>query len=99
MGQIKVTATELKNKAQTLKDLNGKYNTQIEALTNSEAKLKNMWQGAANDAFHAAFENDKQFMTAFYNLIEKYCAALETIAAKYEEAENRNTDIATTRSI
>lgn len=58
-----------------------------------------MWDGQANDAFHAAFNNDKEYMTQFYNLINRYCEALDNIAAEYERAEAKAADIAARRTI
>ena len=40
----------------------------------------------------------KYWLDAFYELIEKYCQALETIAQKYEQAEAQNAEIASNRS-
>ena len=56
-----------------------------------------MWEGQAKDAFHQAFLRDRQQMDAFILLIERYIQALLEIANRYEQAENRNREIAAAR--
>jgi WXG100 family type VII secretion target len=99
MALIRVTANSLRSAAEELKGRNGEFKTQVESLVETEERLKSSWQGQANDAFHAAFTNDRQYMDSFYALIEKYCAALETIAEEYDRAESTNTETATSRNI
>lgn len=98
MGLIRVTATELKSKAETLTTLNNTLKTNVSELEATEQNLNSMWEGEAKDAFHQAFHNDKVQMNNFSMLIEKYVASLLTIAAKYEQAENVNVGTATTRN-
>ncbi len=56
-----------------------------------------MWEGTARDTFHQAFLRDRQQMDAFYQLIEQYVQALLEIAARYEQAEARNRELAAAR--
>ena len=97
MANIKVTSSELRNAANTLREYNSNFKAQVSALENSEVTLSGQWQGDANTAFHKAFMNDKAFMDQFAAEIEKYCAALETAAAKYDAKEAANVEIATQR--
>ncbi len=97
MANIKVTSMELRNAASTLREYNSNFKTQVSALESSEATLNGQWQGDANTAFHKAFMNDKSFMDKFAMEIEKYCAALETAAAKYDAKEAANVELATQR--
>jgi WXG100 family type VII secretion target len=97
MAQIVTTVSDLRSKEASLRDLNANFRKQVQALDASEADLKTKWNGPANDKFHAAFTNDKSFMTQFANEIDKYCNALETIATEYEKAEAANCDTASTR--
>lgn len=97
MAQILVTSAELRGAAGTLREYNANFKNQVANLENSEGALKSQWQGAANDAFHTAFMNDKAFMDKFAVEIENYCQALETIAAKYDAAEAANVETAVTR--
>ncbi len=98
MSFIQVTASELKKKAEELKGLNTRFQSQVESLTNCEQTLKTMWEGQANETFHTAFIRDKGQMDGFHSAVEQYIAALLVIAAKYEEAEARNTTTASNRS-
>lgn len=97
MAQILVTSAELRTAANTLREYNNSFKTQVTSLESSEGTLKTQWQGAANDAFHIEFMKSKTFMDNFAAEIEKYCTALETIAAKYDQAEAANVETANTR--
>ena len=98
MGVIRVTATELRAKAEELSSLNANLKTNVSDLEASEQNLATMWDGEAKDAFHQAFNNDKIQMTNFTTLIDKYVATLQAIAAKYAQAESTNVNTASTRS-
>ena len=50
------------------------------------------------EAFHHAFARDKEQMLLFEKLIERYVEVMLEIAARYEEAEARNAEIAASRS-
>jgi WXG100 family type VII secretion target len=94
---ITVNSGTLKKKANELKSLNSKFKKQVTALRTEEKSLNKMWDGDANDAFHAAFEKDTTQMDNFYNAIEKYVSNLNEIIAAYEKAEKTNTNTATKR--
>lgn len=98
MANFKVTTSVLKSQADELIELNGRFKSSVEKLVTSEASLNSMWDGEANDAFHAAFLNDKGKMDEFYNLIMQYIERLRTIAIRYEQAEQTNTEIASSRT-
>ena len=98
MAAFQVTASELKTKAGNLRDMNAQFKTQVSNLETQEQSLASMWEGEAKNAFRTAFNNDRAQMDNFYNLIEQYCVALESIAAKYELAEAQNVSTASARS-
>lgn len=98
MAFFQVTASELKSKAEELRNLNSNFKNEVGNLETTEAALKSKWVGQANDTFHNAFMKDKGQMDNFYNLIEKYVDALLQIAAQYEKAESNNTEIASSRN-
>lgn len=98
MAAFQVTSSELKAKANELRDLNAQFKTQVGNLESQEGSLLTMWEGEAQRAFDTAFKNDKSQMDNFYNLIEQYCVALENIAAKYDMAEAQNVSTAQTRT-
>ncbi|MBP5280932.1 MAG: WXG100 family type VII secretion target [Lachnospiraceae bacterium] len=98
MGVIRVSANELKAKANDLTTLNASLKTNVNDLEATEQNLASMWEGEARDAFHQAFNNDKIQMTNFTTLIDKFVQSLLAIAAKYEQAENVNIATASTRN-
>lgn len=98
MAAFQVTSRELRARAGELRDMNSQFKTQVGNLESQEGSLASMWEGEARNAFDTAFKNDKTQMENFYNLIEQYCAALENIAAKYEQAESRNVSTAQSRT-
>lgn len=97
MAFFQVTSSELRSKAGRLSDLNSQFKARAEQLGEQEAALCNMWEGQAKDTFHQAFLRDRQQMEAFMQLIAEYIQALLEIAARYEQAENRNREIAAAR--
>ena len=97
-NNITVTTATLKAKAEELRTTNSSLKTQIENLQTEEGTLNSMWDGDANDAFHAVFMNDLNQMTQFYNAIENYCTALEQIAAQYDSTEAANQSIINART-
>ena len=98
MAEFKVTAAQLRQKAQTIRQLNSSLSTQIDVLQQSEQNVCSMWEGEAKTAFHSAFTRDKAQMTNFKEAIDKYVQALEQIAQAYETAERQNTQTATSRN-
>ncbi|MCR4740045.1 MAG: WXG100 family type VII secretion target [Lachnospiraceae bacterium] len=92
------TSNELRNKAEELRNLNGNFKAQTDSLQNTEEALRGMWEGEANNTFHAAFVRDKGQMDNFKQTIDQYTDALLTIASKYEEAEARNVALASNRT-
>ena len=95
MALIRVTASQLRAKAEELSGLNRQFETQAGELEACEQKLSGMW---AKDAFHQAFARDRIQMANFSSLIEKYVSTLLAVAAKYERAENANTQTASARN-
>ena len=97
MAEIKVTPRELRNKATDLEGFNRKFRAEAEKMVGYEAQLAGMWEGEAQKAFRKAFNDDKLKMERFALNIDKYVMALREDAQKYEEAENKATNIATER--
>lgn len=98
MANFKVTSSVLTTQAGELSELNGRFKSMIEQLVTSEMSLNSMWEGEANDAFHNAFTTDKGKMDEFYNLIIKYIESLNSIATRYSQTEQTNTEIASNRT-
>ena len=98
MAGFKVTTATLVSQANELANLNGRFKTATEQLVTSEASLNTMWEGEANTAFHTAFTTDKAKMDELYNLIMQYIERLNTIATRYTQTEQTNTEIASSRT-
>ncbi len=98
MSFFQVTAAELRRKAEQLTGLNSRFNSSVDTLQSTEQSLKLMWEGEANDTFHNAFMRDKGQMDNFHAAIDRFIEALLIIADRYEEAENKNTATASTRT-
>lgn len=97
MAEIKVTSSVLRQKADTLENLNRQFRNEIKKLESYEQQLAGMYEGEAQKAFHKAFNDDKLKMERFALNIDKYIMALRESAQKYDEAEAKATNIATTR--
>lgn len=98
MAFFQVTSQELRNAAERISDLNNQFKERALQLSEQETSLCSMWEGQAKDTFHQAFMRDRQQMDAFVQLINQYVQALLEIAVRYEQAENRNREIAAARS-
>lgn len=59
MGIIRVTATELRAKAEELAGLNTNLKTNVSDLEACEQNLASMWDGEAKDAFIRRFPMTK----------------------------------------
>lgn len=98
MAMFRVSASELKSKADQLRTLNAQFKNETTKLEGQEQNLISMWEGEAKNTFDQAFKSDKIQMDNFYNAIEVYVARLESAADKYAQTENANTEIAGTRT-
>lgn len=98
MSSFRVTTGTLSTQADELEAINGRMKAAVEELSSTELSLKGMWEGEANEAFHAAFSTDKGKMDAFNNLITQYIVKLREIAQRYNAAEQANTQIASNRT-
>ena len=96
--QFTVTPSELRRKADELRQLNGNFDRYINDLLNQERQLYGMWEGDAHESFHNALMNDEQKMRSFKRAVDDFSAKLMQIAGEYERTESINNNIATTRT-
>ena len=89
MAQIKVSPKALEQDATTLATMNADLKKEVQALTQMENSLSQMWEGPARDEFHNFFQKDNQQMIAFCDLIDQYVRTLADIAQSYDNAENQ----------
>lgn len=98
MAEFSVTITELKNRSESLTQMNGQFLSQVNGLIETESALNGMWEGEAKEAFHSAFSKDITQMNNFYNAIGQYVTALNNIIERYSAAEAQNVEIAINRN-
>lgn len=98
MSEFRVDPKQLQSNANDLRQLNAQFKSTVADLESTEATLSGMWDGPAKEAFRKAFMSDKAQMDTFYQAIDEYATRLESIASKYQTAENKNTEIANNRT-
>ena len=96
--EIVVSAAQLRNQAAALEELNERFQSMVSDLQAEEVELSTMWEGEAKDAFRTAFSRDRDNMYRFFNAVKKYVQVLRDSAAKYENTELNNCDVANKRS-
>ena len=97
MAKFQVTATELREKAELLRQLRERYAKKVQELVLAQQKLSVSWEGAGKAAFDRVFQEDCMKMDLFRQTVEEYYQVLQQIIAGYEQAENRNIRIVGTR--
>ncbi len=98
MAAFNVTITEIRNKADSLEQLNQQFMTEVGNLVDLEGSLNGMWEGDARKAFHTAFGNDITQMNTFHKAVGDYVTILRNSATEYEKAENTNVETANQRT-
>lgn len=94
---IRVTTSELRRRAEELRNLNERFNKEVDALNDRERQLMTMFEGDASKAFNQQFQIDKGKFFTFYNGINQYIQRLLDAAEAYDRAEAQNVSIANTR--
>jgi len=98
MALIRVTAEELKNRAELLNQENSGLKTKVEEFEAASQSLAAQWEGEARDAFVNAYTQDKAQMDNFVRVIDEFYQALLRVYQNYSDAETKNIDTATTRN-
>ncbi|WP_031555802.1 WXG100 family type VII secretion target [Oribacterium sp. FC2011] len=97
MSMFRVNTSTLRTQAEQLSTLNETFKTQVTNLSDKENALSNMWEGEARNAFHNAFQSDKEQFDVFYQGIKQFISTLENDATEYDKAEAQNLSTAQTR--
>ena len=90
MSFYKVDSRQLRAKKDELLSLVQRFRQEKENLCAKETALKSMWEGEANDKFHGEFIRSSGQMDSFADTIIRYLNAIETIAQRYDLAEEKN---------
>ncbi len=94
---FRVTSSQLRQKADELRTLNGQFKASVSNLQASESALNGMWEGDARKAFHTAFMQNKSKFDNFSNGMEEYAQRLLNAADEYDRTEAANVGIASTQ--
>ncbi len=98
MSEMVINSSTIKAQAENLSNLNVQFQSQVNELKNIESTLNSSWDGEARVTFHSAFQSDVDQMDNFFQVISQYVGTLMNIASRYEQAENKNVEIASTRT-
>ena len=90
MSFYQINSRVLRTKKEELMSMVSMFKKEKEELCQKEATLRSMWEGEANESFHNAFVRNAGQMEAFIGTILKYVNVIETIADRYDAAEQRN---------
>lgn len=93
-NKILVSTSALRNKADELQQMNQQLTKALEELSNQEQTLASQWEGDAQQAFRTSFQQDMQKFQEFVKGISAYATVLNTIAKEYDNAEDRNVQMA-----
>ncbi len=91
MSYYQVDNRQLRTKKDELAGLIQRFVSEKENLISNEAALSAMWEGIANESFHARFVKESGIMDSFTELLYRYADVMESIADRYELAEEKNT--------
>lgn len=94
MGKFEVTAAQLRSAVSELTAQNSEFAKKVSELEALRAELAGQWKGESNDAFNAAFNQDKEVWDSFYKTMGQYIEGLNGIIKTYEEMEAKNVTIA-----
>ncbi len=90
MSFYQVDSNSLRSKKDELTSLLTRFYQEKEELCASELTLRDMWEGAANDSFHAEFLRNAGQMDAFCEVVGQYINVIGYIADRYDAAEQKN---------
>ena len=90
MSFYQVDSNQLRTKKDELSSLIQRFIQEKESLCGNEVALRGMWEGEANDAFHAEFMRSAGRMDTFVRVIDQYVNVIESVAGRYDLAEQNN---------
>ncbi len=90
MSFYQVDSRQLRAKKDELTNLLQRFRQEKEDLCAKELTLRSMWEGQANEKFHGEFMRSSGQMEAFADTIIRYLNAIESIAQRYDLAEEKN---------
>lgn len=87
MDNIKVTLSEMRGAASTIKTQAQNFRDHANETYTEASNLHNEWEGDASEEFLERMENMKQIMQNLSDILDKFPVALEKGAETYEQAD------------
>lgn len=95
ISELKVTPSQLKNKAEEFKKKASKVHSTTDKMLNLIKQVNgSTWSGDAAEAYKKRFAKLENDMNQMYKMITEYSTDLTKIANKYESTEKSNEAIA-----
>ncbi len=93
MAKILVTPDQMITLANGVEDKISEWNQAVSKIYQLKADMDAMWDGTANDAFNARFEEDRPKFDQLASIMAEYATAIKTAAQNYMNTESEVTSI------
>lgn len=87
MADIKITFSEVRNKAKSIHKCNENLNQYLTDIKSNITALDSHWTSDASDTIRAKINAMQSKFDNYYTIIESYVTFLETTVTNYEAAE------------
>ena len=87
MAQTLVTPETMVTLANGVDDKIGDWNTAVQTIYRLAAEMDGMWDGDANDAFNARFDENRPKFERLSNVMAEYTNAIKQAAQNYMNGE------------
>ena len=98
METLTLTFSEANKAASDLESLKANFDQEVKNMQDTYSRLSNMWEGAAKDRFTEQLRADKEKFMNFSRLIGEYATTLREDVNQYMNTEQKNCEIASTRT-
>lgn len=97
MSRTVISTQEVRRTITELTQLSCEVKNKIGDLLEQQQTLSSQWKGDASDAFASAFQRDHAQWIRFAQVLDSYIETLQNICNSYEQAEQRNLEIISSR--
>lgn len=88
MADIKITFSEVKNKATQIRKCNENLTAHLNQIKSDIKSLDAEWTSDASETIRSKIEGMSNKFESYYSIIESYAAFLDTTVANYEQTES-----------
>ena len=88
MADIKITFSEVRNKAAQIRKCNDNLNQHLADIKSSITALDAEWTSDASDTIRQKITGMQTKFDNYYTIIESYATFLDTTVTNYEQAES-----------